>query len=136
MRFTIIHCSKNIKESDVLDLDCTIFFLEQDNANHFLLISSFSLNTVKFQNRQKKNVFRQRCMYGLFLSKPFLSICHTGFLEDRRCHCFILSSSFIRFDKNMNKILGKKELFNKRTSKNKFLDFLLNMAYRHLKRNR
>ena len=48
MAYTLL---KKIKGSDVLDFDCKILFSEQDNANYFLLIISFSLNTVKFQNR-------------------------------------------------------------------------------------
>ena len=61
---------KKIKGSDVLEFYCMmIFFSEQDNANYFLLISSFSINTVKFQNRQNNLFFTK--MYGLFLSKPF-----------------------------------------------------------------
>ena len=109
---------KKIKGSDVLDFDCTIFFSEQDNANHFLLISSFSLKTVKFRNRQN-NLFFTKDVWA-FPLKAFFSIGHTGFLEDRRCHYFISSSSFIRFDKNMNKRLGENELFNQRTRKTNF----------------
>ena len=48
---------KNIKGSDVLDFDSRLLFSEQDSANHFLLISSFGLNTVKFQNRQNNLYF-------------------------------------------------------------------------------
>ena len=50
------YTSKKIKGSDVLDLGHKVFFSEQDNANYFLLLSSFSLNTVKFQNWQN-NLF-------------------------------------------------------------------------------
>ena len=35
--------------SDVLDFDHKVIFLGQDNVNYFLLISSFSLNNLKFQ---------------------------------------------------------------------------------------
>ena len=40
--------AKKNKGSDILDFDRKIIFSEQDIANYFLLISSFSLNTVKF----------------------------------------------------------------------------------------
>ena len=43
---------KKINGSDVLKLDCWIIFSKQNNANYLLLISSYSLNTVTFQNRQ------------------------------------------------------------------------------------
>ena len=56
--------AKKNKGSDILDFDRKIIFSEQDNANYFLLISSFSLNTVKFQNRQN----------NLFFTKDVLAI--------------------------------------------------------------
>ena len=57
-------------------------------------------------------------------------------LRGSEVSCFILSSSFIRSDKNMNKRLRKNKLFNKRTGKNKWLDFLVKIAYQHLKQNK
>ena len=54
---TVTTLLKKIKGSDVLDFDCTIFFSEQKNENHFLLVSLSSLNTVKFQNRQNTLFF-------------------------------------------------------------------------------
>ena len=103
---------KKIKALDVLDFYCTIIFPEQDNANHFLLISSFSFNTVKFQNRQN-NFFFTRDVWAIPL-KAIFTICYTGFSEDRMCFCFISFFSFIKSDKNMNKKSGENELFNKR----------------------
>ena len=61
---------------------------------------------------------------------PLVSICHTGFSEDGRCHCFILSSSSIRPDKKMNKRMGKNELFNRITRKTSFLIFCLTWLVR------
>ena len=46
------------------------FFSEQDNANHFLLISSFSLNTVKNQNRQN-NLFFMKDVWAIPLKAIF-----------------------------------------------------------------
>ena len=42
--YTYIHTTllKNIKESNILDFDGKFIFSEQDNANQFLPISSFS----------------------------------------------------------------------------------------------
>ena len=119
--FAIYTLLKKIKGVDVVDFDSTIVFSEQDNANHFLLISLFSLTSVKFQNRQN-NLFFTKHVWAIPL-KAIFSICHTGFSEDRRCHCFILSSSFIRSDKNMNKRLEENELFDKRTRKTIFFLF-------------
>ena len=111
---------KKIKGADVFGFDYTIIIPEQDKTNHFLLISSFSLNT-KISKQTKQFVFH---LWAIPL-KAIFSICHTGFSENRRCHCFISSSSFIRSDKNMNKRLGKNDLLNKRTWKIDFLIFSL-----------
>ena len=48
---------KKIKGSDVLDVDREIIFQEQDNTDYFLFISSFSLYSIKFQNRQNNLFF-------------------------------------------------------------------------------
>ena len=53
---------KKMKGSDVLDFNCNLIFLEQDNTNYFLLISSA--------------ICSAQTMYGLFLLKPFLNMPH------------------------------------------------------------
>ena len=65
-----IHCSKKIKGAVALDFDCTIIFPEQDNAYHFLLISSFSLYTGKFQNR-RNNLFFTKDVWAIPLNTFF-----------------------------------------------------------------
>ena len=113
---------KKIKGSDVLDLDCTIIFSEQDHANQFLLISSFSLKTVKFQNRQN-NLFFTKDVWAIFLSIPFFR--HAAHVsKGSKVSLFHLVLLFhYRPGKIMSKRLGKNKLFNKRISKTNFLIF-------------
>ena len=96
---------KKIKGSDVLHFDCKIIFPEQDNANHFLLISSFSLTTVNFQNRQN-NLFCTKDVWAVPLKAIFFHMPYRPF-RGSEMSLFISSPSFIRFDKNMNKRLEK-----------------------------
>ena len=48
---------KKIKGLDVVHVDRKIIHSEQDNASYFLLISSFSHNSVKFQKGQNNLFF-------------------------------------------------------------------------------
>ena len=97
-----MQCLKKNKGKDVPDFDCMMIFSEQDNANYFLLISLYSLNTGKFQNRQNNLFLTKANVWGIPL-KAIFSISHTAFSGDQRCHCFISFSSFIRSEKNMSK---------------------------------
>ena len=72
---------------------------------------------------RQNNSFSQKDVWA-FPVKAIFSICHIGFLEDRRCHCFI---SFVRCDNNMNERLGENKLFNERTRKTNFLFFFLTL---------
>ena len=49
-----------------------IIFSEHDNSNHFLLISSFTLNSVKFQNGQN-NLFFTKDVWAIPLKAIFSS---------------------------------------------------------------
>ena len=69
-RELITYTAKKNKGADVLDFDCTIIIPEQNNAIYFLLISSLSLNTVKFQNRQN-NLFFTKDVWAI----PLKIIC-------------------------------------------------------------
>ena len=71
----ILKKKKKNKGADVLDFDCTIFFPKQDNANHFLLISSSSRNTVKFQNRQN-DLFFTKDVWAIPLKAIFFDMPH------------------------------------------------------------
>ena len=90
-----------------------MIFSEQENANYFLLISSSSLNTVKFQNRQN-NLFFTKDVWAILLKAIFF---FDATQASQRIGGVIVSSRLplsLDLTRICTKDQGKMSFFNKR----------------------